>query len=279
MQTVSSSALVRGNGTSLHRQLFMTLRDRILRGAYAPGQIIGTEGDLSQQYGVSRITVRRAVMDLKAEGLLESKQGQGVYVRNDVCVVRPSATLSFLESLRTVADETSVRVLSFERCTPPADIAMQLNIDSGAGATHTLRLRALGEVPVMVLDTWLPDRLGKKLNARVLRKAPLHELLMKQGVRFGRVVEEFTAIGADPDLAGTLHCGVGIPLIRMTRLIYDTDHQPVQHLTLTMLPERSRILTDASIDTNEGVHRRYFVHGAGDRLDSEAQAHSGGEPV
>ncbi|WP_043117349.1 GntR family transcriptional regulator, partial [Pseudacidovorax intermedius] len=75
-------AVARTPGTSLHRQLFMVLRDEIVRGEYASG-LLPKEEALCERFGVSRITVRRALADLAAQQLVERRHGRGTFVRND----------------------------------------------------------------------------------------------------------------------------------------------------------------------------------------------------
>ena len=72
--------LSRTSGTPLHRQLFAVLRDGILSGVYQPGSALPKEEALCERFGVSRITVRRTLEDLKAEGLIEKRQGRGTFV-------------------------------------------------------------------------------------------------------------------------------------------------------------------------------------------------------
>ena len=55
-------------GVPLHRQLFLVLHDEIDRGVIAPGDALPTEQALCEQFGVSRITVRRALADLAEQG-------------------------------------------------------------------------------------------------------------------------------------------------------------------------------------------------------------------
>jgi len=56
------------------------IKSRILSGAYAVGQQIPTESALQESYGVSRQTVRKAILELSNEGLLRSEKGSGTYV-------------------------------------------------------------------------------------------------------------------------------------------------------------------------------------------------------
>src|SRR6201986_4479641 len=65
----------------LYQQVAATIERGITEGRYQPGQRLASERDLAEEFGVSRPTVRRAVIALEKRGLLESKQGSGVYVR------------------------------------------------------------------------------------------------------------------------------------------------------------------------------------------------------
>jgi GntR family hexuronate regulon transcriptional repressor len=69
------------NTPRLYQQVAATIERAIAEGRYQPGQRLASERDLAEELGVSRPTVRRAVIALEMRGLLESRQGSGVYVR------------------------------------------------------------------------------------------------------------------------------------------------------------------------------------------------------
>jgi DNA-binding FadR family transcriptional regulator len=69
------------NTARLYQQVAATIERAIAQGQYQPGQRLASERDLAEEFGVSRPTVRRAVIALEMRGLLESRQGSGVYVR------------------------------------------------------------------------------------------------------------------------------------------------------------------------------------------------------
>ena len=75
-------AVAAGAGVPLHRQLFLVLHDEIARGALRRVNSLPTEQALCDQFGVSRITVRRALADLADAGLIERRQGVGSFVRD-----------------------------------------------------------------------------------------------------------------------------------------------------------------------------------------------------
>jgi GntR family transcriptional regulator, hexuronate regulon transcriptional repressor len=69
------------NSPRLYQQIAATIERGIAEGRYQPGQRLASERDLAEELGVSRPTLRRAVIALEMRGLLESRQGSGVYVR------------------------------------------------------------------------------------------------------------------------------------------------------------------------------------------------------
>jgi GntR family transcriptional regulator len=256
----SATPLPRAPGTSLHHQLFMVLRDEITRSVYAATGALPKEEALCERFGVSRITVRRALADLAALGLVERRHGLGTFVKAGAESTRSSPSLSLVDSLQQTARETDVEVLDVQREAPPADIAAQLQIAPGTPAVHALRLRSMKGTPVMLTDAWVPLELGRKVTVAALRRHALYEILLNQGVRFGRVVQEIGAQVADPMRAGWLRVDVGSPLLTLVRLIHDPAARPVQHLTAYLVPERSRILMDIPGDRVNTLSAGQIVH-------------------
>ncbi|TCO22362.1 GntR family transcriptional regulator [Kribbella steppae] len=80
------------SGIPAYRQVATDLRDKINSGDYAPGAKLPSERVLTEDYGVSRITIREAIGLLRSEGLVEPKQGKGLFVRNPPSVRRQSST-------------------------------------------------------------------------------------------------------------------------------------------------------------------------------------------
>lgn len=253
-------SLLHAEGTPLHLQLFMVLRDEISRGARSPGSLMPTESALCEQFAVSRITVRRALSDLAAHGFVHRRQGRGTYVREQVPTSMPAMNLSLLDSLKQTARETQVQVLAVKSELPPEQVRVLLQLQPGELAVHALRMRKSGDVPLMLTDAWVPERIGRKVTEAALKRKPMYEILMAQGVEFGRVIQEISAEAADPYRASLLNTKVSSPLIRMTRLMHDQQNRPVQHLTAVMTPERSRVLMDISSDKINTLSAGHVAH-------------------
>lgn len=260
MPIPSSSPLRREPGTALHRQLFMVLRDQIAQGAYAVGDVIPPEDALCAQFDVSRITVRRAVSDLEQLGLVEKRPGRGTFVRAAPRASRPQPNFGLLEALGEQARETDVTVLKVETAPAPPTVALQLQLAAGAAAVHAVRLRSVQGTPMMVTDAWVPHDLGRHVTEAELRRRALFEILADEGVKFGRVIQEMTAVAADPVLAGLLRVDLGAPLVRLVRLMHDRRKRPVQYITIHCCGERSRLLMEVPAEAINTTGAGRIVH-------------------
>lgn len=256
----TSTKLLRTPGMSLHRQLYMALRVNILNRTWPAGSALPTEDSLSAQFNVSRITVRRALTDLAADGLVVRRHGVGTFVNGGIDLPRPNATLTMLDELRRAAGETDVRVLDVAHQPAPPAIARMLQLPDDDSAFHAVRLRILDRIPVMITDAWVPERFGAKITAAALKKHPLYELLLAHGMVFGRVIQEVNAEAASPQLAQQLDTEVGSPLLRVSRLLHDPQDRPVEYITVHVVPERTRLLMDVPGQAMNTLSAGQFVH-------------------
>ncbi len=238
------AGLQRAPGTALHRQLYIVLRDQIVRGTYPPGTAIPKESELEELFAVSRITVRRAVADLEAHGFVRKVPSKGTFVQVREETARPEATLTLIEALSQQAKDTKVQVLSVETVTAPGAIVLLLELGADARAHHVLRLRSARDVPLMLTEAWIQAGWAPLITRESLMKRALFEIILDTGVQFGKVVQEFSAILADPHQASLLRTNVGGPLIKVTRLFYDQNGRPAYHLTSVATPERTRLLME-----------------------------------
>jgi GntR family transcriptional regulator len=248
---ITTPPLTSARGTALHRQIFLVLREEIARDLYPTGALPNEEA-LCERFSVSRITVRRALADLAALGVVERRHGRGTFVTGGPSHTRMPPNLNLIDSLRKAAIETVVQVLDVEQAVPPPDVARLLLLSPATKAVHALRLRInhKGE-PAMLTDAWVLASVGQRVTRRELKKKALYEILMAQGIEFGRVVQEISATVGDPYRARLLQTEVGSPLLRLMRLMHDMDERPVMHITIHLAADRASILMEiAGADVN-----------------------------
>jgi len=242
-------------GVPLHRQLFLVLHDEIARGAMAPGDALPTEQALGDQFGVSRITVRRALADLAEQGYIERRQGVGSFVRQRNRSDELPAIGSYMDGLRQAQFQTSSEVVEHDIRTPPAPIGEALGVT--AEMLHILRVRRERRTrePLMVTDAWLPTDLAGTLTTSALRRNPLYELLSGAGLVIDRMQHEITAEIAGPRNARLLNTAIGSALLRVNRVAFVAG-SPHHYVSILLSPNRSRVLMDqsaAELQTGDGL--------------------------
>lgn len=248
-------------GVPLHRQLFLVLHDEIARGAIAAGQPLPTEQELCEQFGVSRITVRRALADLTAQGYIIRRQGVGSFVRQDNPTQRePAANRSYDDEMHQIQFESEVDVFEFGLRTAPSSITEKTGL---TGATLYVlaarRERRTGE-PLLVTEAWLPGGLAGSITAEKMAHTPMFSLLADAGVTFTRFQHEFTAEIAGPRNARLLDIAIGAPVLRVNRISMTEGDQPHHYLSILLSPNRSRILLSHTVDQLETGPQMAILH-------------------
>ena len=243
---------LKAKGTLLHRQLYLLLKQQIIDGVYRVGEQLPTQAELCERFSVSRITVRRALGDLEAEGLIRTTQGAGAFVEPAHSKLAAAPRLSFVEEMNRVVDETTVEVLGIALERSPAHVTAVLELPPDVDVLHVRRIRSMGQVPVMFLDAWLPSRLASVVTAQALRSKPLYRLISKDGKDLGGVVQEITPALADPWVASALRAEVNSAVLRIDRLVHDRERRPIQFMTIWSSPAHSRFvmaLSGSDMDT------------------------------
>ena len=119
-----------------YRQIADELRSRIVAGEFAAGAVLPSEAALSDQYGASRVTIRRALDALRAEGIADARQGFGWYVAADPLRQELGALGTIEAQLRHAGVRSERRILSFGFIDAPDDIAAILGELRGKPVTY-----------------------------------------------------------------------------------------------------------------------------------------------
>ncbi|MEI7444310.1 MAG: GntR family transcriptional regulator [Burkholderiales bacterium] len=224
-----------------YHQVYLVLRERLADGAFAGG--LPSEPRLAGEFGVARVTVRRALEALAAEGLIERTPGRGTTpVRGGAAEPGPApAPLEgLLETIVSMGRSTSVRVLELETVEAPDAVARALELEPGTPVQKAVRVRATREGPIAHITTWVPARLTGRFGRRELARRPILVLLEESGVRIGRATQTISARLADASVAAALDVSVGSALLAVNRLVRDAAGAPVQWLHGLYRPDRYR---------------------------------------
>lgn len=214
----------------LYYQLETEIRQLMEKGAWKPNETIPPERVLIERYGVSRITVRQALANLVAEGLLYRRHGKGTYVSNPPAMVM-SETLSeltgHLEELQLRGLNPRVRVLTLEIRRLPAEVALALQRENGVAGWYVYRIVTVERQPLMLSACWLPVDLGINLTREMLKQYGLATLLSAHGHPPVKGIQQIGAASAGPEEAVLLGIRDGEAVLRVCRKIVGGGDVPL----------------------------------------------------
>jgi len=227
--------------------LYFQLRQAVLLEArergLEPGDRLPTEADLESRYGVSRTTIRQALSELEAEGLVRRVQGKGTFLGTPRIQHVP-VLASFSELLRSQGFDPSHRLLASAVRPALPEVAEGLGLEAGAECRFLRRLFLADGDPVGLAETWLPRALLGPSDALFekgeIEDGSLYELLQRPpiGLVLHRAMETISPDVAAAADARRLRCPPGSPLLVIVRVTFTPDDRPVEYTRLLFAGDR-----------------------------------------
>lgn len=244
-------ALTRESPTPLYFQLYKLLKNCILNGTFVKDMQLPTEKQLSDEFGISRITAKRSLDDLAAEGLVERYRGKGTHV---VYEYRPQPVhaplVGMLQEIESMARNSNAVVLDGDMLQPPQHIRDEFGIKSGEMVLYLVRTREREGRRFGYYISWT---LGVKLpeDPKFFEYTPRLAYFREQGLGVTHVKQTLRAVGASSDAAKALGVEPGSPLLSLTRRSYnqvDDKEYLIDYLLAQYHPDRFQYRMDLTLD-------------------------------
>lgn len=205
----------------------------ILSGVYAPGDMIPKQSEYAEKYGVSRLTVRKAIDDLVMKGILETKKGKGTTVQEITakanCYRR---SLGLSSNVSSSKERVSSKLIHLDEGVADKALAKHLQIKEGSNVILIERLRYINDVCVALQKSYIPRKLVGNIDfvAENLDENSLYHVLQtKAGIVLSYVDERFRAIRADEEVSGYFNVEVGDPILYVCRTTYNMKQEPIEY--------------------------------------------------
>lgn len=214
--------------------------EAIAAGGLRDGDRLASERELCEQFGVSRATVRRALADLAASGLVESQPGRGTFV-SPPRVGEPPNTLASFTSIGTARGLVpSSRVLEAGIAAATVEESERFGIAPGAGVFVLTRVRCLDGLPVSVDHSRVPMVRAEGIAEADFATASLYAVLDAAG--HGPVRADYTveAVAATAEQATLLDVAQGAPLLLTHTVSHDRNDTVVELGTMAYRGDRYR---------------------------------------
>jgi GntR family transcriptional regulator len=245
-----------------YRRIADELREAIHRQEFAEGDRLPSENRLAAKYDTTRATVRKAFALLRADGLVLSEQGKGVFVR-------PRPTVHMVGTGRTYSERRKTGITNFnaeasahglsaeqeiiavERVPAAGDIATRLAVPEGTPLLVRRRLFMVDGHPMQLVDGYYEYQFAKGTalarKARIKGGAHAEIERPKIGRRLTRFVEELELRMPLPSEVEALAVLPGVPVARVLRTAYDDDDQPIEVLESIVPGDRHRFLYEITL--------------------------------
>jgi GntR family transcriptional regulator len=228
----------------LYGKVEEVLASEIARGDLQPGDRLPSEGELLIRFGVSRITVRRAIQNLIQRGIVEIRRGCGTFVLAPVISQELSSLTGFVEDMDVHGRKASARLLSQEIVAANTVVARQLGINKGMRVMRIERVRLADSVPMSFDETYLPLEIGKQIVSNNLRIKPIFALLEeKYGIPLIEAEYRLEAAAAPTRVAEALAVAEGFPIFRIERTSFTEAGRPIDYEILSYRSDLIRFVT------------------------------------
>ncbi len=228
------------------RPLYNQIRDLIVSdirsGRYAVHQRLPSERELSAQHGVSRMTVRQAVIDLQRDGFIYAQVGKGTFVAPPKMDQLLRQVTSFTDEVRGRGDTPSSRVLRATVGLADAEITGALGLDPRAPVITLSRVRLANEVPLAIETARLPHRLFPDLLDHDFARESLYKVLTRDyHLTLVAAQQTIEASLANEDELRVLEMEAPAAVLRMRRLTRDADGRAVEFVASTYRGDRYQL--------------------------------------
>jgi GntR family transcriptional regulator len=234
---------------------YLAVREHLRRrvSALPEHTLLPPEPVLCAEYGVSRITLRRAVDGLVADGHLVREQGRGTYV------TRPAIRHEYRESfvhriagfnsvMTEQGAQVSTTVLTQRIVPAPASVAAELNLVPASDVVELERLRSVDGAPNHVAHSFLPAELYPKAAEHDFSEGSLYEYLRREyaaDLAHARIVVDVGT--AAPEEADVLRVVAGSPLLVVRTTVRDSGDHPLVHSYSRLRPDVSQVEFEVSV--------------------------------
>ena len=198
-----------------------------------------SEADLVAEFGVSRTTARRALDELRRQGLVRREPGRGTFLASPRLRSNLAYLHSFSEEIERWGYTPGVRLISQEERIADEELAARLEIEAGETVLFVRRLRLADERPIFVCNSYLPVSRFPSLADADYKTVSLSALLQEMTARrIEHARQWIEAATATPDVAGLLEIDPGLPVLRVRRVTLVSGDVPVEFVEAFFHPER-----------------------------------------
>ena len=235
-------------GKPLYQALAESLLEQIRSGDLEPGQRLPSEADLIELYGVGRNTVRHALSELAAQGVLKTIQGVGTFVEDGRLNKTAEYLLGFTQEMSLQGREVSSRVLEARLMPADSFLARRLQIQLGEDVVYLARVRFLDGQPTAIERAHLPHALCRGILKHDFAESSLYQMLTDEyGMRPDHAEQEIEAKLASGQVADLLNLEQPAVVFVFHRATQLADGRVIEYVDSEVRADQYRFYTNLKL--------------------------------
>ncbi len=234
-------SLNRQSPIPLYYQLVEALVEKIRQGELKPGDQLPSERELTETYGISRMTIRQGLGYLVREGHLVARQGLGTFVAEPKMERDPLHLLGFTEEMMLKGVASASQVLEQVKVLPPTRVAVGLGLQAGEQVVKIVRLRLSEGIPLLLETVFIPANLCPGLEQEDFASQSLYSVLeQRYGFSLSHAKQTLEATSASEYEAEFLGIPSGTGMVLLEGITYLNAGQPIEYFKAVYRGDRFR---------------------------------------
>lgn len=217
----------------LYKQIKKKIIEDISNGIYKPGDAIPTQKWFEKEYGVSRVTVRQAIVDLVSSGILYTQKGKGTFVGNIPLIQNGQNRLEgFTTNIAKVGYKAKSKILEIDMRPSNTKLENKLNTELGKPVLYIKRLRIASNIPVALENSYINYEKfdGLDFKNELKDDMSLYELIQdRSDIVLTNAEERIQAILSTDEISNHLKIIPSDPILFVKRLTYTHGNIPIEY--------------------------------------------------
>lgn len=228
----------------IYIQIEEQLKQQIQQGDFPIGAAIPSERELTERFGVSRMTVRQSITNLVNDGLLYREKGRGTFVASPKVEQPLNGLTSFTEDMMSRGMVPSSKLIGFEILEPESDIAEDLQLAAGDKVYFVERIRFADDQPMAIERTYLPVERFPDLNQDSFQGSLYAIIENNQQLKISRATQRMEAGLVKKEDADLLQIKPPAAILMIERISYLDGELPFEVVRSTYRADRYKFTTD-----------------------------------